>query len=514
MNRIPEPTRIPIVFQGDADEGAQAADAMAVARSAQAQWSRSPMSRRLGLIYKLRQLIVANARWLAEASASARGRPESEVLVAEVLPLADACRFLERRAEKVLAPQRLGRYGRPLWLTGTRCEIHREPYGVVLIIGPGNYPLFLPGVQMIQALAAGNAVLLKPAIGGTVAAGRLCELIARAGFDPRLSGLLPESSQAAQAAIAAGPDKVLFTGSAAIGERILAALAPRLIPATMELSGCDAVIVRSDADLDLTAKALKFSLELNGGATCLAPKRVFVARDVATELERRLSHLWDSTANGDRQPMKYKNHTRPIRETVRSLIEGAVAGGARFVSGGISREGFVTLPVILAGVSPGQRLLREDVFAPVLSLVIVADDNEAIAQVNRCPFALSAAIFSRDETAARALARQVNAGTVTINDLIVPTADARLPFGGRKRSGFGVTRGAEGLLELTVPKTVTITRGRFRPAFEPPHPADMALFRSYLSLVHGCDLKTRARALISLIQTICNRKRSTSTGTT
>ena len=112
-------------------------------------------------------LIAEHAGQLAEASASARLRPTLESLTAEVLPLAEACRFLEREAGKLLAPLRLGKRGLPLWLAGVRSEIQREPFGVVLIIGPGNYPLLLPGVQLIQALVAGNAVLLKPGVGGT-----------------------------------------------------------------------------------------------------------------------------------------------------------------------------------------------------------------------------------------------------------------------------------------------------------------------------------------------------------
>ena len=170
-----------------------------------------------------------------------------------------------------------------------RSEIHREPLGVVLIIGPGNYPLFLPGVQLIQALAAGNAVLLKPGIGGTPAAQALSKLVIRAGIDPQLVAVLAESREAAGCAIEAHPDKVLFTGSAATGEKILEQLAPHLIPATMELSGCDAVMVRADADLELVVRALVFGLRLNAGATCMSPKRVLVHRSIATELEGRLA---------------------------------------------------------------------------------------------------------------------------------------------------------------------------------------------------------------------------------
>jgi aldehyde dehydrogenase (NAD+) len=125
-----------------------------------------------------------------------------------------------------------------------------------------------------------------------------------------------------------------------------------------------------------------------------------------------------------------------------------------------------------------------------------------------CPFALAASIFSRDEPAARSLASQIHAGVVTINDLIVPTADARLPFGGRGRSGFGVTRGAEGLLELTTPKVVTVSRGKFRPALDGTQPGDENVFQAYLQFTHGDGLKARWTGLVSLIASISRRQRN------
>ncbi len=121
-------------------------------------------------------------------------------------------------------------------------------------------------------------------------------------------------------------------------------------------------------------------------------------------------------------------------------------------------------------------------------------------------FALAASIFTRDDAAARFLAARLNVGVVTINDLIIPTADARIPFGGRKRSGFGITRGAQGLLELTTPKVITVSRSHFRPAFEAPQPGDARLFQAYLKLSHGRGLKSRWGALVSLIRSISGRK--------
>ncbi|HVM47063.1 MAG TPA: aldehyde dehydrogenase family protein [Candidatus Acidoferrum sp.] len=511
MNAAADQMRLPAVNDADPDATAMVARAMTAARAAQSRWSRTPLARRLELIRELRRLIAERALQLAEASASARKRPALESLTAEVLPLAEACRFLEREARGVLATRRFSKRGRPVWLAGVRSEIHREALGVILVIGPGNYPLLLPGVQVVQALAAGNAVLLKPGLGGAPAAHALAELVVRAGFDPQLVAVLPESNEAARCAISARPDKVLFTGSAATGEKILGQLALHVIPATMELSGCDAVLVRADANLDLVVRALAFGLRLNAGATCMSPKRVLVHRSIATELEGRLAQdLCRSRDNGCR-PFHSPGLSAPtVTERLRPVLDDALARGAHVIAGEIKDDGSVTFPLVLGGVSASSRLLREDIFAPVLALVTVVDDHEAVLRANDCPFALTASIFSRDESAAGLLAAQIKTGAVTINDLIIPTADARLPFGGRRRSGFGVTRGAEGLLELTAPKVVTISRAKFRPAFDSAQPGDEALFNAYLSLAHGRGLKSRWAALVSLIHSISRRPRLSS----
>lgn len=509
MNSPYKTRRISIVFLPEKEDlPSNVGQVVAAARLAQPRWAATSLKERLLRVRELRHLLAEHARELAEASAAPRGRPVSESLTAEVLPLVEACRFGERNAKAILAPKRLGHRGRPAWLTRVDSLIYREPFGLVLVIGPGNYPLFIPGVQILQALVAGNAVLFKPAVDGVAVAKAFRELLLRAGFAPELLGLLSSSIEAARAAIAARPDKVLFTGSSATGESILRQLAPHLIPAALELSGCDAVLVRADADLALTVKALTFGLCLNNGATCLSPKRVFVHRSAATELEGRLAQEFDSSRTRlvlARAPSQHKL-TGPGADRLRPLLENALALGAHFVSGRIHQDGSIQTPVLLAGVRPEARLLMEDIFLPVLALVTVADDREAILRLNNCPFALGASIFTRDQRIARELAARIHAGTVSVNDLIVPTADPRLPFGGWNRSGFGVTRGAEGLLELTRPKAVTITRGAFRPAFDPPHPDDADVVGNYLRVAHGRGFRTRASALLSLGKNLLHRQ--------
>jgi acyl-CoA reductase-like NAD-dependent aldehyde dehydrogenase len=183
----------------------------------------------------------------------------------------------------------------------------------------------------------------------------------------------------------------------------------------------------------------------------------------------------------------------------------ALADGAHLLAGNIQPDGSLHAPLIFAGVKPSMRLVQEDIFAPVLSLITVADDDEALAFAVQCPFALGATIFSRDESAARALAARVRAGIVVINDLIVPTADPRLPFGGRGRSGFGVTRGAEGLLEMTAPKVVTIRRGNSRQHFDESHPADAELFTAYIQAAHTSGWRNRLASLKRLFRALKQR---------
>ena len=270
--------------------------AIASARVAQQAWSARDVTERLRIIRRARPLIAEEALSLAEAANRIRQRPLHEILSAEVLPLADACRFLERESERILQTRRFGSRGRPLWLFQVSSELRRDPHGIVLIVGPGNYPLFLPAVQTLQALVAGNAILLKPGVGGSCAATAFADLLRRAGAPPNLIQVLPESPTAAQAAIAFGVDKVVFTGSATTGQAVLAQCAQRLTPATVELSGCDAMFVRADADIELVVRAIRFGLRLNNGATCIAPRRVFVNRTLAAELENRLREAtWESS---------------------------------------------------------------------------------------------------------------------------------------------------------------------------------------------------------------------------
>ncbi|HVW00118.1 MAG TPA: aldehyde dehydrogenase family protein [Planctomycetaceae bacterium] len=462
------------VFPTTSVRGAE--EAAAGGRAAQCLWNSVPLTERLRVVRRFRQLLAERAVQVAEIMLAARGAAVAETLSAEVLPLADACRFLERNAAQVLRPLRLGLAGRPWWLVGTSCEIHREPVGLVLIIAPGNFPLFLAGVQVLQALVGGNAVLLKPAEGCSGIARWFADLLNEAGLPIGLLQILGESPSSAQAAIEHEVDKVWLTGSAKTGAHVLEQLAGRLVPSVMELSGNDAAIVCADADLDLVTKALMFAFRLRDGQTCIAPRRVFVPSWLRLELQARLVQAVDA----GEWTFQQSNHVRSAAD----LIVDALERGAKLVAGQFSSQQELRTPVVLTNVPANAKILENPPFAPVVVLIEVESEAAAVKAAGASSYALGATVFG-SERRGRKIARQLRAGVVMVNDVIVPTADPRIPFGGRGRSGFGVTRGAAGLLEFTAIKAISVRRGKWRPHLDLPQPGDADLIAGYLQAVHG-----------------------------
>ncbi|RRA47913.1 aldehyde dehydrogenase [Acidipila sp. EB88] len=460
-------------------------------RAAQRLWAATPIRSRLHILRCFRAELATGSRELAATVACAYPgslrRTESDTLVAEILPLAECCRFLEREAAFILRTRREDASSRPFWLRSVDVEVERVPLGVVLIIGPGNYPLFLPGAQALQALAAGNAVLWKPAPSGVACAHALRVMLIASGLPPELLTILDPDPAAATAAIEAGVDKVFLTGSAATGEAVLHTLAHRAIPSVMELSGCDAVFVLQGADPARVVDALLFGLRLNGSATCMAPRRVLVDSAIADELAVALH---TALAALPRVPVTPSTALLLLE----CLTDARVHGAQVLVDGSATpSHGHAPVPLgptLLAGVAPSMRIAQTDLFAPVLSLLPFTTLREAASMHEHCPYALTAAIFG-PESEARTLAQSLTAGTILLNDLIVATADPRVPFSGRKRSGFGATRGREGLLEMSAPRAIVRQRSKSRIPYQPTTAAHGALFAGYLQAVHAQGWRNR-----------------------
>ncbi|MDB5367959.1 MAG: aldehyde dehydrogenase [Rhodospirillales bacterium] len=465
------------------------------ARRAQRGWAGVPVAGRLRLVRHARRALARAP--VSFASTVARSdRSPAETIAMEVLPLLDAMRFLERRAASVLRPRRPARSDRPVWLWGIDAIVEPAPLGVVLVVAPGNYPLFLAGVQAVQALVAGNAVIVKPAPGERACLAALRGAFLLAGLPDSLFQVTDDSVETAEKLVAAGPDKVLLTGSGATGRAVLRACAETLTPTVMELAGNDAAIVLAGANPARAADALTFAFALNSSQTCIAPRRIFVERAIADAfvpaLEQRLAAL---------APMPVDARTRA---RLLPLLSQAASGGATW-SANIDARAETSPPLLIRNAPDESALHASDLFAPVLSLRVVDAWPEAVQLANAQPHALGASVFGPRAEAAK-VAAALDVGVVTINDAVAATADPRIPFGGRRQSGFGVTRGLEGLLELTQPKVVLDNRARFRPHLRRGGRVnEERLLAALVRLLHAGE--HRRRSLRELIGALRGRKK-------
>jgi aldehyde dehydrogenase (NAD+) len=474
--------------------------AIAAASEAQAAWAATPVAERLRPITALRRSIASDPIGWAESVVTPYDRTRAESLAAECLPTADACVWLAKRAAKVLKPRRSGG-----WWKGVSLRVERKPLGVVLVIGAGNYPLFLLAIPAIQALAAGNAVLLKPSPAAGGLAAKLRDTLVAGGLDPRLVVVLDDTAQAAQQAIAAGVDHVVATGSSATGRAVARAAAERLTPCVLECSGSDAVVVLPGADAQRVAACVAWGLGLNGGATCIGPRRLIVVgvtnNGVTDRVIDRLqaNQTWEVPA--------------PVAEAVRRVMAAELDGGAVVrAPAGFDRAQLHAacdarrLPAMafLSNSNPSA-VSQSDLFAPVLSLDFARDENEAVRLANASPFALGASVFGPREAAER-VARRLRAGCVTVNDVIAPTADADVPFGGAGESGYGVTRGAEGLLAMTRPQAIVTRRGSWLPHLDKPTPELDEIAAGLIQSRHAAGVGARLAGVKRLVRAAMLRK--------
>lgn len=424
----------------------------------------------------------------AEVIATPQERTIAESLAAEVLPLADACKWLHKNAAKTLRPRREGR-----GLGSVSVRVDRKPHGVVLVIGASNYPLFLLAVPAIQALAAGNAVLLKPPPGGESVAGRLQETL-----DSPLCVLLGSSAEAGQAAIDAGVDHVVLTGSAETGRVVAGQAADSLTPCTLECSGSDAVVVLPGADLPRVADCVAWGLGFNSGATCIGPKRVVAGAKQIAALGTLLAARLANSKPGGLSKRSAGDAKRLVGEALDCGCQIVCPG--RFDRDDLNSacEAGQLQPMVLQTVADRPALLDADLFAPVVMLLTAETVEERVAAANDCPYALGASVFGPADEAAT-VASRLRAGCVTINDLIAPTADARVPFGGAGQSGYGVTRGREGLLAMTRPQTLARRHGSWLPHLDEPSPALDDLLTGMIQSQHARGWAAKWRGLRRMI---------------
>jgi aldehyde dehydrogenase (NAD+) len=425
-------------------------------------WPHTPGRERARILHAIADLIEHQSAAFAELEARNLGVPLRKAMFVDV-PM--AVEHLRTFAELA----RLHPYEPLPWTDMPSVSwnfVWREPIGVCAQILPWNYPLLMAVWKLAPALATGNTVILKPASATPLTALMLVAAIDRAGLLPRgvLNLLTGPGAEIGEALAGhAGVDKVSFTGSTAVGRRIMMLASATVKRVTLELGGKSPSVVLPDADLDLAVDGVLFGVYFNGGQSCEAGSRCLVPRGQCEAFVARLVRRVQALTVGD--PLDLATDIGPlvsaaqaavVEEYIASgLAEGArmVIGGGRIAVPGCAAGAFIA-PAIFVDVHNQMRIAREEIFGPVLAVIPYDSVSEAIEIANASPYGLGAAVWSRDIQAAIEVARRIRAGTVWINDyhLIVPHA----PFGGYKQSGIGREHGMQGMLAYTETKHIHV----------------------------------------------------------
>lgn len=440
-------------------DGVEVRAAVARARSAQQAWKELSIGDRAQQLLGFCEALVSHAEDLVDVISLETSKPRLEALINEILVLADIITWDCKNAPSILAPRT-----RPLHLIRHRkSRIYYEPRGVIGIISPWNYPLMLPFSEVVAAVVAGNAVVLKPSEHGTLTALRAKRLWDECNMPEHLLEIVTGGGETGAALIDAGVDKVAFTGGAETGRRVAEQCGKNLIECVLELGGKAPMIVCRDADLERTANAIAWGGFFNLGQACVSVERVLAHADIHDELvtltKGRVESLRQGSPDDGLMDLGASVLEHKLTDFA-SLVSDALEKGATLETGGkrLERPGNFFLPTLLSHCDLEMRVMKEELFGPIVPIMKVADDDEAVRVANALPYGLSAYIFSKDTTKARRLATRIEAGSVVINDVGSDIGTPDVPFGGIKYSGYGRVHGPEGLRSMCHVKHVSYNR--------------------------------------------------------
>lgn len=431
----------------------------AKAREAQKAWEATPFSVRKRHILKMRDYIVANAEELAAIVSRDNGKSRIDALATEVIPCALAANWYGKHAASHLKPKMLP--GSSLLFFNKRNQIIRVPVGIVGIISPWNYPLSIPFGEVVMALMAGNAVMLKVAA-ATVLVGEAIDKIVAAGELPEglFYHIVGSGAEVSRGFFDNGIDKIFFTGSVPTGKRLMAEAAATLTPLSLELGGKDPMIVLPDADLERATSGAAWAGYQNAGQSCGGVERIYVHEsvydrfvDMLAAKTKAMRHGPDTGHGVDMGAMTTKEQL----DTVRSQVEAALSAGAKIVAQSQpagADKGWFYPATLMTDVNHSMEIMREETFGPVLPVMKFRDIEEAIRLANDSTMALTSSVWTRNLAEGRRIAAKLHSGVTTINDHLYTHGQSETPWGGWKESGLGRTHSHLGLDEMTHAKLV------------------------------------------------------------
>ena len=425
----------------------------------QPEWEAiGPRGRKVWMM-KWQDWVLDNSEHLTEVLMSETGKSRGDAAL-EAVSIADAIKYWAGNAEEFLADRHPKAHS-PLFRIKKLTTVFR-PYPLVGMIEPWNFPLAMLALDLVPALAAGAAVLLKPSEVTPLSAVELVRGWNEIGAPPILK--LATGYGETGASVIANADYVHFTGSTATGRKVAVACAERLIPFSLELGGKDPAIVLADADIDRAANGIAWGGMFNSGQVCISVERVFVETPVYNEFVAKLTEQVRALKQGQEQSgFSYDTGamaTPAQRDIVERHVKEAVAGGAKVLTGGKpTGVGTFFEPTVLADVDPSMTCIAEETFGPTLPVIKVADEEEAIRLANDSVYGLSASVWTGDNERGERVARRLEVGAVNINDALTNVFCPGLPMGGWKESGIGYRGGgAAGLIKFCRQQAITEPR--------------------------------------------------------
>jgi acyl-CoA reductase-like NAD-dependent aldehyde dehydrogenase len=441
----------------------QVAGLARAARAVQPAWEALGFEGRGRVLRRAQKWVVDNIDRVIETIVSETGKAYEDALIAEVMYGANALGFWAKHAPRYLADERV-RSASPL-LKGKRMVLRYRPIGLVGVIGPWNYPLTNSFGDVVPALAAGNAVILKPSEVTPLTSLLLADTLRECGLPEGVFSIATGRGETG-AALVDEVDMIMFTGSTETGRAVMARAAQTLTPVSLELGGKDPMIVLADADVERAANSAVYYSMLNGGQTCISVERAYVEAPVYDEFVAKVTEKARALRN-DRPAGPGSIDVGAITfppqvDTIERHVEDARAKGAQIVVGGArghdGQGGHWYEPTVIAGADHTMDIMREETFGPTLPIMKVADAEEAIRLANDSPYGLGASVFSKDAARGEAVARRIDAGAVCVNDSNVNYTALELPMGGVKASGMGSRHGAGGIRKYTRQQALLISR--------------------------------------------------------
>jgi acyl-CoA reductase-like NAD-dependent aldehyde dehydrogenase len=435
--------------------------AVATAKRAFAEWSRTDVEKRAAILARSAALIEEQAGELATTLTAEQGKPLQEAR-GEVTHLAHGLHFYAEAATKVRgAYQEL-----PSTFGPAYGLVIRRPIGVCAAITPYNFPLTLLGTKVAPALAMGNTVVAKPAATTPLATLQVARVFSEAGVPDGVLNVVTGRGSEIGDALIGHPDvrRVAFTGSTAVGRHVISVAGPDLKRVSLELGGSDPVIICADADVDAAVKAVIIGRYWNAGQACLGCKRVFVHDSVydqfVSQLVERVGRYepGDGTVKAEKPKLRMGPiHTRAGRDELLAQVEDATANGGELLIGGGTgghERGFFLEPAVIASPAVDSRVMHEEVFGPVLPVLRFSDFDDALKQANDTPYGLGSSIWTHDARLIHRAAQEIEAGMTWVNQIHYGYDE--LPFGGVKASGFGKEHGLEALDSYVELKSVVV----------------------------------------------------------